>query len=214
MLHTEVTMPSTLGYRERLSLAIESPPMYNQLYASSQSSTADVWERLTADSGTRRVRTQSARAYREGDGAPTNGAHTLSGFVSNTTKPSAVYTTTTFKNTHAESSQPVEGMHPMVAWRFKKRDPIGFMATIRPDTQTMTQTLRMMGTYAPDHGYARAFGIHIPHSSPGGTGHFHPDIVLGEATAKLSATAKHPGWAKGTAGGALFGFSGRAASAR
>jgi len=66
--------------------------------------------------------------------------------------------------------------------RFKKREPIGFLATIRPDTQTMSQTMRMMGTYHTDYEYAAAFGINIPHMSPGGPRQelgYHPDTVGG-----------------------------------
>ncbi len=42
----------------------------------------------------------------------------------------------------------LESMHPMEALRMKQREPIDFMSAMRPETKTINQTLRMMGTYA------------------------------------------------------------------
>lgn len=73
-----------------------------------------------------------------------------------------------------------------------------FMCAIRPDTETTQQTMRMLGTYHTDQTHADRMGVHIPHMSPGGSGTYHPDVVLTQRP-----VTEHPAWAMTTTS---FGF--------
>ena len=53
-----------------------------------------------------------------------------------------------------------------------------YYASIRPDTMSVNQTLRMMGTYDVDYAAAERSGANIPSFCPGGPAWFHPDVTL------------------------------------
>jgi len=80
------------------------------------------------------------------------------------------------------------------------------MCVIRPDAETMNQTLRPLGTYASDAPHAQKTGNHIPHMVLGPERmYWHPDVRLSEqswATATqvspLSHT-QHSVWGAGRA---------------
>ncbi len=68
-------------------------------------------------------------------------------FASNTTVPACLFNPDDSFKAGTRHFVAVETLHPIVAKRYKQREPIEFMASIRPDTETINQTLRMMGTY-------------------------------------------------------------------
>lgn len=194
----QATMPSALTYKARCSLARESGALYNRLYT--QINHDDVVDRLYSDAGTRHLRSQSARPYTDPSVAAQRSSGTLSGFVTNTTDPAAVYTKTSFKPnlSNKEHVIHVESLHPMVAKRFKQKHPVEFMNSIRPDAETTSQTLRMLGTYPTDQVHADRMGAIIPHMSPGGKGFYHPDVLLTQRPSTV-----HPAWASTTS---VIGF--------
>jgi hypothetical protein len=61
---------------------------------------------------------------------------------------------------------PIEEQHPITARRFKQKQPLEFMTQIRPETETASQALRMLGTYPGDAAHAERLGIFIPQVSP------------------------------------------------
>ncbi|GAX78366.1 hypothetical protein CEUSTIGMA_g5808.t1 [Chlamydomonas eustigma] len=188
-------MPSMMSYKDRLSLKDKSAFEYTNLYTNSAS--LPVWARLFTDGTVRHARTRSARPYREGGNVPSQQG-TLSGFVTNSTCPSATFTPTqSFKT--GFSTDPVESMHPLVAKSYKQKFPIDFLISIRPDAETMNQTLRMLGTYRTDYEHAERFSTFIPSGCPGGPQSFHPDVNLTQRHPQM-----HPGW---TTSAERFGFS-------
>eukprot|EP00798_Chlamydomonas_sp_ICE-L_P003573 gene3573-13651_t len=197
----DAAVPSNLTYRERIAFRKESVADYNRLYSAGASKS--VWDRLCSDASHRKDMRRFRKQYNDpvhpapaGPNASTQ-SQGLSGFTSNS-HPAASYTPhTSFKTGHLEATAgrtPVETMHPIVAKRFKQREPIEFMATIRPDTETTNQTLRMMGTYQPDFEHAKKFNVHIPAGCPGGKPSYHPDVHLTWKNEKSSTMKAHKAW--------------------
>eukprot|EP00983_Pelagomonas_calceolata_P040968 1137841-Pelagomonas_calceolata.AAC.7 len=61
------------------------------------------------------------------------------------------------------------------------RNKIDYMSTIRPDVETMNQTMRPLGTYATDVPHAQKTGTHIPQMTLGPKDmYWHPDVRLSE----------------------------------
>jgi hypothetical protein len=55
---------------------------------------------------------------------------------------------------------------------------IDYMTAIRPDTETTSQLMRMMGTYETDYPHAARATVHIPPSCPANPpSYFHPGEV-------------------------------------
>mmetsp|Transcript_40256 Transcript_40256/g.89397 ORF Transcript_40256/g.89397 Transcript_40256/m.89397 type:complete len:378 (+) Transcript_40256:766-1899(+) len=190
MAVADAVLPSTLTYKDRMRLQEDSSYAYNSLYVSG--AMGPVWERLMADASIRQSKRWSSIPYQEGSTALYS-TNTLSGFNTNSTRPSAVYTQTSFKPGHTDQleSVPLETLHPLTAKRHKQKYPVDFMAAIRPDAQTTNQTLRMLGTYKTDYPHAERFNMHIPEGAPGGDAWFHPDVVL---TRPATAPTVHSSW--------------------
>jgi hypothetical protein len=158
-------------------------------YASIYSSRHDkVWQRLSFDA---QVRNLSYRAlkptppeslYMHSSRASLPCRGEMSGFVSNTSK--VVYDThTPLKSGHIKipGETPVQDLVPQQLHRFIKKHPIDYLAAIRPDSESMNQTLRMLGTYSTDYAYADQARYYIPNGCPGGpaTGSlYHSDVRL------------------------------------
>ena len=178
-----MVVPSSLSPRARVNLAREQPHAYNAIYAANES--LPVWERLLHDAHARQTR--PVKHYQ--DKKVSSSSYSIkSGFVSNTvdtfsrTRPS--------HSTH--QSVPVESLHPIQAKRMKQREPIEFMASIRPTTQTTNQTLRMMGTYETDLDHARRFKIQVPEALLTKNKFFHPDVIVDKQSS--TSTKVHPKW--------------------
>ncbi|KAG2495899.1 hypothetical protein HYH03_006137 [Edaphochlamys debaryana] len=160
--------------KDRLGLAAEDAHTYNKLYASTQGT--DVWNRLVSDATVRQSMSRTVPPHQDGQ-AQIRYSYKNSGFDSNTNP--AVYTHNTFKAGHYEYGVPIEAQHPITAARFKAKHPMEFMQQIRPDTETTSQSLRMLGTYEADFSHADRMGIFIPHMCPGGKPAYHPDVTTG-----------------------------------
>lgn len=210
----EAAVPSNLTYRERLALGKESKADYNRLYVAGAA--PSVWDRLCKDARHRQGVMQSREPYYEGGNVPSRsntvpGANT--GFSSNSHPACSYRPGLPLKTGHLDNHlgrTPVQKMHPIVAKKFKQRDPIEFLATVRPDTESTNQTLRMMGTYEPDFEIADRFNMHIPAVCPGGKPFFHPDVHLTyrSKTFHNPATKTHKAW-----NDVRFGMTGSAARA-
>ncbi|KAF5828851.1 hypothetical protein DUNSADRAFT_16987 [Dunaliella salina] len=186
--------PSTLSYRDRLHLAQNDSFAYKQLY--SHGSQKDVFARLTGDASGRIERlnetnssmssTGSPRSMDSADSdipwpemSPTSNAFysqgTLSGFMSNTSKPGTSTASIRSSRNNLDAHVPLDKLPEKLEKRFKQQNPLEYMATLRPQAETTNQTLRMMGTYASDFQNKRA-GMQTVHMAPGGPAGFHPDV--------------------------------------
>lgn len=100
-------------------------------------------------------------------------------FASNSQRPAAVYTHDTFKAGAYPAGPPLEQLHSMVAAKMKKKDPVQYFVSARPEAETTAQTMRMFGTYPIDAPRANQIGAFIPHMCPGGKPSYHPDVTTG-----------------------------------
>ncbi|EFJ48348.1 hypothetical protein VOLCADRAFT_104737 [Volvox carteri f. nagariensis] len=164
--------PSTMRYRDRLSMANEDVHKYNRLYLTPHES--DVWTRLTSDAGLRQSSARSIPPFQEGQ-AQVNYSFKNSGFDSNTCP--AQYTHNSFKQGLYQHGTPIEQQHKITAGRFKRAYPLDFMCQIRPETETTNQAMRMLGTYSSDISHAERIGLFIPQGCPGGKPSYHPDVT-------------------------------------
>lgn len=201
--------PSTLTYKERLTLKQTDGINYARLYDAGSKS--HVWARLTTDASVRTSRraltpTPHGACFAEEPRSSFCALETHSGFVSNTSPKvwdehltlrtghlqaegtpyerhplqQGVKTLRPLTTPMASRSQrlSVESLHPLEVKRFKQRNPLDYFAAIRPDTQSVNQTLRMMGTYDTDHDFAARSQSFIPSFSPGGPAWFHADVTM------------------------------------
>uniref|UniRef100_A0A7S0VCC2 Uncharacterized protein n=1 Tax=Polytomella parva TaxID=51329 RepID=A0A7S0VCC2_9CHLO len=169
-----VKYPSTLSYKERINLSKDEPFEYKKVYAFSQ--TTAVWDRLTTDASIRRDR--APQPFQDGFADSTFNLK-QSGFISNSVPAVMTQNTVPFKSGKLEMSIgiPIDKQSLLVEQRYRKKYPIDHLAALRPETETISQTLRMVGTYADDRGHAQRLGIHIPSSCPGGRDSYHPDVT-------------------------------------
>lgn len=56
----------------------------------------------------------------------------------------------------APKSADPKGLHPIIAAKWHKKDPVDFMATMRPRAETTNQTMAMFGQFKKDYGCAAA----------------------------------------------------------
>lgn len=120
-------------------------------------------------------------------------------YASNTDR--ACYTTTSFRTGHNPELAPSTSVitHPVISKRFLHKHKIDYMSNIRPDTETMNQTLRMLATYETDHVHAQQANMHIPHMSPAPDGkNFHPDVRLSGLAYATARTALEATQLRGT----------------
>jgi len=177
MFH-DVLNPSHLPYRTRAQLAEEDKFSYNSLWRKAY--IPNVVERMLADTAARHEAQFNTVPYQEGSTASYN-PNALSGFTTNTEKP--VYTHTSFKPCRNPdlAPDPISITHPIIAKRNAHRNKIDYMSTIRPDVETMNQTMRPLGTYATDVPHAQKTGTHIPQMTLGPKDmYWHPDVRLSE----------------------------------
>eukprot|EP00200_Dunaliella_tertiolecta_P002096 CAMPEP_0202345904 /NCGR_PEP_ID=MMETSP1126-20121109/4932_1 /ASSEMBLY_ACC=CAM_ASM_000457 /TAXON_ID=3047 /ORGANISM="Dunaliella tertiolecta, Strain CCMP1320" /LENGTH=132 /DNA_ID=CAMNT_0048937253 /DNA_START=218 /DNA_END=616 /DNA_ORIENTATION=- len=100
---------------------------------------------------------------------------TLSGFMSNTSKPGTSTASIRSSRNNLEAHVPLDKLPEKLEKRYKQKNSLEYMATLRPQAETTNQTLRMMGTYASDYQAKRA-GMQIVHMAPGGPVGYHPDV--------------------------------------
>ncbi|GAX76833.1 hypothetical protein CEUSTIGMA_g4279.t1 [Chlamydomonas eustigma] len=178
-------LPSTLTYRNRLEMKSADSNAYASLYSSRHN---EVWQRLSFDA---KVRSLSYRALKptppealfvQSPRASFACRDEISGFVSNTAK--VVYDIhSPMKSGHMKSpgEVQVQDLVPQQLHRFINKHPIDYRAAIRPDSETVNQRMRMLGTYSTDFAYADQARYFIPSGCPGGpaTGSwYHPDVRL------------------------------------
>ncbi|KAL6754359.1 hypothetical protein V8C86DRAFT_2704290 [Haematococcus lacustris] len=183
-----VANPSSLSYRERVEL-IDSgnTAEHHRLWV--QAYKPGVWDRLLEDASTRSRQRQSLPNAPDSVTALRH-TGTLSGYASNTAP--AVHSMNSFNNGHNSiaAPHPTSLNHPWLSKRFMHKDKIEYMAAIRPDCETMNQTLRMMGTYPTDAPHAARCQLHMPPLSPAiPPGAFHPDVRISSlACSRAQAT--------------------------
>lgn len=179
----QVVLPSTLGYRERVTLSREKPFEYGKIYDADHQRSSHVWNRLVADATVRQtISANNTRPPTEyfGKGIPED-TSSSGGFVQNNHATNKLTRGQQVK--YVEPS--VDTLHDITAKSYKKQFPMDFMTAVRPDTETVNQTLRMMGTYKPDYAIADRFKMNIPNGCPGGKGEFHADVTIGKFSQKL-----------------------------
>lgn len=179
----QVVLPSTLRYKERVTLSREAPYEYGKIYSADHQMSSNVWGRLVADATVRQsISAQNSRPTPDtfGRGIPED-TTASGGFVQNNHHTTKL----TRGQTVRYQEPPVDSLHDLTAKSYKQKYPVDFMTAVRPDTETTNQTLRMMGTYKSDYAVASRFNMNIPNGCPGGKGAFHPDVTLGRYSQKL-----------------------------
>lgn len=186
--HSPPLSPSSLTYRERLHLNSYD---VGCLYGSTRN--LSVFDRLTLDARSRsNARSRPSTHWSQSENVlffssasdsmrrPDTADSQASGFVTNTS--SAVYNKNlTSRSGHLRlpGDANVETMSSEGLARMKKREPLDYFASIRPDTQSSSQTMRMFGTYDTDYDHATRSQCLIPIGCPAARGKWHhPDVTL------------------------------------
>jgi len=199
---TAPVSPSTLSYKDRMTLRQDSGYAYATLY-SNDITARPVWGRLHADASVRQTRrltpTKPQTLFCPVGQMPGDliKAKTVnlpsSGYITNTRRvcwnPDMPLRTS---HLSYENEVPVESLHPMIERRFKKTNPLEYNCAIRTHTETTSQAMRMLGTYESDFPHAERLKVHIPHQCPGGPTRgtlFHPDVKTSRSADFVSRTA-------------------------
>ena len=157
----------------------------------SQNKGKNVWSRLSYDAAIRQ--TSKSRALRPTPAEasifyagndltkrPQTSDSYISGFVTNT-YPVVFNRDLTFRSGHLKVPGDVslDTATNEQLKKMKTKAPIEFFSVVRPDCETTSQTMRMMGTYKDDYGIANRTDTLIPSGCPGPQGiNWHPDVSV------------------------------------
>lgn len=163
---------SALTYKARVAMKDGDEVLYNKIYAANQ---GQVHERLVTDA-TMRMERSTIGTYRSPpsmEGALGLEHDSLSGFVSNTCR---VPNNAALSPSGADPLG-VDMLDSKGLMRAKQGQPLEYLSTIRKQTQTTSQAMRMMGTYETDIAWAKKMNLFIPAQCPAPPGkYFHPDV--------------------------------------
>jgi hypothetical protein len=116
----------------------------------------NVWRRLEADTAARKALPSRQHAYREGSTAHTSDALGWSRQIE-------------LADDARMLDAPLDKLHHTTLERYGRAHPVEFYAAIRPQCQTTSQTMRMLGTYASDVQLAQRLARKWADGGPGST---------------------------------------------
>jgi len=160
--------PSTLTYKERLSLRAQNPTEYNRVYGQTERYAKDnVHERLDRDAHVRMSLPCNESKYKSPSSLP--GFTTGSGWKSNW-KWEEIYGPHKPQRVVDPS---LLGLHPIQLHRYQKKHGVDFMVAARPQAETTSQTMRVLASYPGDKAVAKKMHMRM---GPGYYAGFQPDI--------------------------------------
>eukprot|EP00193_Tetraselmis_chui_P005548 CAMPEP_0177756334 /NCGR_PEP_ID=MMETSP0491_2-20121128/3046_1 /TAXON_ID=63592 /ORGANISM="Tetraselmis chuii, Strain PLY429" /LENGTH=156 /DNA_ID=CAMNT_0019271895 /DNA_START=205 /DNA_END=675 /DNA_ORIENTATION=- len=142
MMEESLLSPSALSTKTRCTLKKSDPVAYSHLYHRNHQD-SNVWSRLTKDASRRTEMRPKNGTYVP---TPVSSPCDDSGFASNNKK-------TRGPLPPEDGNQPepdMRSLHFKTLRSFKKKYPIEFMASVRPNTVTINNTLAMWGCQASD----------------------------------------------------------------
>eukprot|EP00892_Ulva_mutabilis_P012336 jgi/Ulvmu1/9475/UM052_0044.1 len=130
-----------------MQLKEQDPVEYTRIY-NTPSRQKPVWQRLEADAVTRRNLPTKQYSFWSGHGSENNegGGYSQSVSFKQLTRPPP--------GAKEMVDPPVDSLHRITLDRYRQKFPLEFYAAIRPKTETVSQTLRYLGTYACDVEFA------------------------------------------------------------